>query len=153
MKLSAHEDITAPIDEVFAGVTDIAAFERAALRRGLSVTRLDGDGAPGVGSHWEVGFDYRGRRRVAQTQITGWNPNHGAIFVTIAEGLRCVGELDLTPLARERTRLHLTLDLRPETFRARLLLQSLRLAKSSLSRRFRSKVSELARQIESGSGS
>ena len=152
MKLSAREDIAAPIDEVFARVTDVAALERAALRRGFTVTRFDGEGAPGVGANWEVGFGYRGKRRVAQTQITGWNPEHGAVFVIIVDGLRSVGELDLTPLARERTRLHLTLDLHPETFRARLLLQSLKLAKSNLSQRFKSKVSGLARQIEAGRG-
>ncbi|MDJ1006450.1 MAG: SRPBCC family protein [Paracoccaceae bacterium] len=148
MKLSAREDIAAPIDVVFAAITDFAALERQALRRGFDVTRLDSDALPGLGARWEVGFDYRGHRRSTLTEITGWTPDQGVVFATVGEGLRGTGEVDLIRLAKARTRLHMGVDIRPETFRARLLLQSLKLAKPGLSRRFKEKIAALARQIE-----
>lgn len=150
MKFSAREDIAASIDDVFCAVTDVDAFERAALRRGLDVTRLDGDGPPGEGACWDVGFDLRGQRRQAQTTITGWDPEQGVTFFAASDGLRADGLVDLTPLAKARTRLLVSVDLRPETFRARLLLQSLKLARSNLEHRFKSKIAGFARQIEGG---
>lgn len=151
MKLSAREDIAAPMAHVFEAVTDIAALERAALRRGIDVVRVDGGGGPpGVGAAWDLGFDYRGARRRARTEITGWNPGEQVLFVAEGEGVRAMGEIDLTALAKARTRLVVGLDLRPETLRARLLLQSFRLARTALLARFRDRVAEYARKIENG---
>ena len=41
MKFSTREDIEAPVDHVFAEVSDFAGFERRALRHGADITRLD----------------------------------------------------------------------------------------------------------------
>lgn len=150
MKLTAREDIAAPMEHVFEAVTDIAALERAALRRGIDVVRVDGGGPPGVGSAWDLRFDYRGARRRARTEITGWNPGEQVLFMAEGEGVRAMGEIDLTALAKARTRLVVGLDLRPETLRARLLLQSFRLARTALLARFRDRVAEYARKIENG---
>lgn len=147
MKLTAREDVNASLDAVFAAVTDVPALERQALRRGLSVTRLDAQETVGVGSRWEVAFDYRGHRRVTLSEVTLWDPAQGVAFVTEADGLRGIGLVDLTRLAKERTRLEVSVDIRPETFRARLLLQSLKLAKSGLQGRFRKKVAEYVSRI------
>jgi len=43
MEFTAREDVEAPIAYVFAQVTDFAAFERQALRRGAEVRRRDGE--------------------------------------------------------------------------------------------------------------
>jgi len=152
MRISAREDISAPIESVFAAVTDIAAIERQALRRGLDVTRLDGTGPPDVGARWEVEFTYQDRRRRALTEITGWDSGQQVLFVTETDGLRGLGEVDLTRLAKARTRLHFAITIRPETFRGRVFLQSLKLVKSGLSQRFRDRVEAFARQIEAGNG-
>lgn len=148
MRFSAREDVAAPIDEVFAALTDFPRLERQALRRGIDVARLDDLSEPGVGMMWRIGFDIRGRRRVAQTELTELADGRRLSFFTQVSGLNCPGTVELTALSKTKTRVHVTLDLRPQTLTARMMLQGLKLAKSSLSDRFKARVARLARDIE-----
>ncbi|MEL7026376.1 MAG: SRPBCC family protein [Pseudomonadota bacterium] len=152
MKFSAREDVSAPIADVFSRVSDFDAHERQALRRGFDIERKDRLTAPGVGMNWRVAFDYRGRRRNSETTITRFEPSTRIDFLTKVQGLECTGELDLTRLSATKTRMHVTLDLKPKTFRARVFLQGLKLAKSALTKRFKGRVARFARQIEAGYG-
>ena len=63
MKSSTREDIEAPIDYVYARVTDFQGFERQALRRGADVQRIDGGSAIRLGAAWDVAFKFRGKDR------------------------------------------------------------------------------------------
>lgn len=56
MKFSTREDIDLPIDQVFAQVSDLDQFERAALRRGVKIRRMDDSAQPKVGMAWEMDF-------------------------------------------------------------------------------------------------
>ena len=62
MKFSTTEDIAAPAEAVFDAFCDFASFERAAMRRGAEVQRLDHMAVPGVGMAWHAPFDMRGQR-------------------------------------------------------------------------------------------
>ena len=48
MKFSTREDIEAPIEHVWAQISNFDAFERQALRRGAEIARSDSQGAPGL---------------------------------------------------------------------------------------------------------
>lgn len=148
MKFSAREDVGAGVDAVFAALTDFENFERQALRRGIDVERRDTLAVPGVGMSWLIGFSFRGKRRSAETTLTTYEVAERIEFQTRTGGFQCQGEVDLTKLGRSKTRLHVAVDIRPKTFRARMFLQALRLAKSSLSARFKSRVARFARQVE-----
>ena len=56
--------------------------------------------------------------------------------------------IDLMALAARRTRLNITVDLQPRTIGARLILQSMRLAKARLNRRFAERVAQFCTEIE-----
>ena len=56
--------------------------------------------------------------------------------------------MQLTPLSPKRTRLGVEVDLKPKTLSARLLVQSLKLAKSNLTKRFKLKVADYAKTME-----
>ncbi|MCI2399424.1 SRPBCC family protein [Aliiroseovarius subalbicans] len=148
MKLSTREDVAAPIDAVFRAVSDFDGFERAALRRGAEVARTDTLSAPGVGMTWAAQFPYRNRERKADLRLANYDPPHGLELFSKVSGIEAVVAIDLVALSRTRTRMNLSIDLRPKTIPARLMIQSMKLAKSNLTKRFQKRVAGFAQDIE-----
>lgn len=147
MKFSAREDIEAPIGTVYSAVTDFDGFERQLLRRGIDVTR-DEACPPGlVGARWNARFAWRGRRQALEAELIAIDEGQGYAIESRSGGIVCMAVVDLVALSKARTRLFVSLDLKPTTLSARLFVQSLRLAKRSLNRRFESRVAEFAAGI------
>jgi hypothetical protein len=148
MEFTSKEDIEAPIEHVFAEITDFTRFERAALRRGADVQRTDSLKAPGVGMSWRAKFKLRGRMRDLALRLADYDPPNGikvAAEATTLEGRMTVG---LIALSRARTRLTVDLTLEPRTLAGRLIVQSLKLARGNMSKRFRLRVAEYAMDVE-----
>jgi len=148
MNFSAKEDIEAPIEVVFAQVTDFEALERAALRRGAEVQRTDTLHKPGVGMGWTAAFMARGRMRQLDIRMTAFEPQHALRFHSVAQGLESELKIDLVALSRGRTRLSINLELKPRTISARLLVQSLKLARTNLNKKFHLRMADYARELE-----
>lgn len=148
MQFSAKEDIEAPIDFVFQQIADFNAHERSALRRGAEVQRLDNLSAPGPGMAWDSAFDLRGRRRELQIELTTYDPPNGLVVSSRSPNMGGQMEIDLVALSRGRSRMSVQIDMAPKTLSARLLVQSLKLARKSLSKRFRARVAAYAEDIE-----
>lgn len=146
MKFSAREDIEAPIDHVFQIVTDFDAFERQALRRGADVKRLD-QGPYTVGSAWDVSFTFRGKERRLKATLTRMEPQ-GLLIDAVSPNLEGNSVIELVPLSPARTRLAVSIEMKAKTLTARLMLQSLKLAKASLNQRFKKRVADFAEDIE-----
>ena len=148
MQFSAKEDIAAPIEFVFRQVSDFQSFERSALRRGAEVQRMDTLTRVGVGMAWDIAFTLGGRRREVQMELTEYAPPTGMIFSSRAPSMGGHLAVDLVALSRGRTRMSLEIELKPKTLSARLLVQSLKLARSNLSRRLRKRVADYAEELE-----
>ena len=138
----------APIDTVFAAVSDFGKFERAALRRGADVARVDNLTAPGTGMTWHTRFKYRGKARGVTSELIEYDLPERMSVDSQTGGLSGKLSVQLIALSPRRTRMMLQLDLKPKTLSARLFLQTLRLAKTTLNRRFKRGVAEFAREIE-----
>ena len=148
MRFTSREDVHVPIEEVFAAITDFRAFERQLLNRGATVQRRDPAERPQVGSIWDVGFTFRGRRRVVVATLSQIeHPNLLAIDLAV-DGLTGIFKVELLPLSRQKTRMSIALDLSASTLSARLLLQSLKLAKANLTRRFKVRTADFALSLE-----
>ncbi len=147
MKFSTREDIEAPIDHVFEQVSDFIGFERRALRHGADVVRLD-DGPVQEGSSWNIAFQFRGRERRMQSQLAAYDPPNGYLITTMSDGMTITSNVDLVALSPGRTRVAVAIDLRAKTLTARLLLQSMKLAKTKLTKRFKARVLEYAEDVE-----
>ena len=148
MKFSTREDIEVPIERVFAAATDFDNFERLILRRGGSIQRQDDRTTPGVGMRWSVGFKFRGRKRQAEAEVVQFDPHEDFSIESKSGGVLIYMDLSLVELSPTRTRLILGVDLKPKSMSARLLLQSMKLAQSSLTTKFKMRVSEFAHKIE-----
>jgi uncharacterized protein YndB with AHSA1/START domain len=148
MRFSTREDIEAPMEKVFAAVTDFDGFERQALRRGAEVTRQDTLGHTGVGSAWKFSFGYRGKPRTVEAKLVEFDAPNGFRADTSSGGMRGALAIDLLALSPNRTRLQVSIDLSATSLSSRLLLQSLKFAKANLSKRFSNRVWQFAQDIE-----
>lgn len=149
MKFSSKEDIEAPIGEVFVVLADFESFERSAIRRGIEVQRVgEHPSAPTAGMAWDVAFSVRNKRRETTVTLTRCEPPVEMRFEAAGAGLDGIMEIELLALSPKRTRLAVSLELTPHTMSARLFVQSLKLAKSNLNKRFKLKVADFARAIE-----
>lgn len=148
MKFTAQEDIEASIDHVFSQVSDFAALERSALRRGAEVQRVVDLPEPGPGMKWDTAFMLRGKRREMTIELVEFDRPNGMVMISTSPNTSGRMVLDLVALSRGRTRLNLTIDVAPKTLAARLVFQSLKLARGNLNRKFRKRIAEFARDLE-----
>lgn len=148
MKLSSRQDIEAPAAFVFDALNDFQAWERAALRRGADVARTDKMKAIAPGLSWLIKFAYRGKDRQLALRLT--QLEHPSMMGFFGSGASLDGQadIDLMALAARRTRMSVSVDVRPRTIGARLVLQSLRLAKTRINRRFAERVALFCTEIE-----
>ncbi len=148
MELSAREDIEAPLDRVFAQLTDFEAIERQALRRGVEVQRTDTLAGPAAGMSWKATFRFRGKSRAADVIMSGYAPPDQLVFDSVTGGLETHTTIECVALSRGRTRISIVTLLQPKTLSARLLVQSLKLAKSSINKKFKNRMAVLAKDLE-----
>jgi carbon monoxide dehydrogenase subunit G len=148
MKLSGRTDIGAPVAFVFAALSDFEAWERAAMRRGADIHRTDKLRAPGAGMTWQARFAWRGRERQLQVRLTKLQPT---LQLTLDfDGPSVEGNLniELVELSAKRTRMLMQVDLKPRTLAARLFIQSMKLAKGRVQRKYDARLQSVARDIE-----
>jgi hypothetical protein len=148
MIFTTREDIEAPIDFVFAQVSDFVALERMILRRGGEVQRRVDRVPAATGMVWDASFDMRGKLRQVEMTLVRFEPPAVMRFEAVSKAL--VGDLlvELVALSRARTRLALTGELKPQTLSARLMVQSLKLTRGNVSKRFEMRVASYAKDLE-----
>ncbi|RVV97456.1 SRPBCC family protein [Mesobaculum littorinae] len=148
MKFSTRQDIAAPQQSVFEAVTDVDSFERQVMRRGVDLERVSGPGAPGMGLAWTARVPFRGTTRKVEAKVTAFDAPEKFALRGVSEGIDIDFTVELMALSRTHTRMFVASELKPLTFSARLMVQSLKLAKGSLNRRFAKRVEDYAATIE-----
>ena len=148
MRFSAKEDIDAPIADVFDMLSDMERYEQSAQRRGARVRRTSDPSVTGLGMTWDMEFDLRGHRRQMDLEMVTFDAPHQMKMTATSPNLGSDFVLDLAPLSPQRTRVTVTLDLHAKNLAARLLIQSVKLAKASLTKQFKLRVAEYAKEIE-----
>ncbi len=148
MNFTGKEDIEKPIDEVFAAVTDHDAFEKQVMRRGYEISRTDTLAKAGAGMAWKMRFPIRGQMRDVTAKVAAFEPPEQVAFGITIGGLDAVVKIDLIALSKMRTRMNLDIELMPRTITARVLVQSLRLRRASLTQQLRRRMGDFAKQVE-----
>ena len=126
MKFSAQEDLKLPQADVFARLSNFDTFERIALKRNVRVSQISQNNPNEDTLGWNCKFKVRGRLRDVEIRLI---------------------EFDVIPLSRVQTRIQVVSVLEPKTLAARLLVQSMKLARSKFNQRFKSRVGKLAEFI------
>ncbi|MDB5658414.1 MAG: hypothetical protein JWS10_1029 [Cypionkella sp.] len=152
MRLATKQDIEAPIADVFRILSDFESWERSAMRRGAEVSRTDKLRSPGAGMQWAARFLYRSKPRDMQLELTQIESPSLLRFAAISKSIEAVASIELMSLGAKRTRMHLVMEVSPRSLTARLFLQSLRLARARIDRKFDQRVAQLAAEIETRAG-
>ncbi len=148
MKLSTQQDIEAPIEKVFAAVSDFDKFEKTLMQRGAKIERADALDAPAPGMAWDINFGFRGRQREAKATIEELSGPDTVKAVAVSSGVHGYLDVELKAISEDRTRMKVGLDMRPKTLPARVLIQSLKLAQGKIKTRFKNRVANFAKDIE-----
>lgn len=153
MKFSSREDIEVPAEFLFGQLTDFPAFERSAVRRGADLRRVSGEGgdksaAIGVGDGWEASFRWRGRSRSLRLVLSELMPPDSLALAGNSESFELAVKATVIALSPRRSRLLGELEVKPRGFKARVLLQSARLGKAALDRRYAEGLREFAHEVE-----
>lgn len=148
MKFATKKDIEAPLDQVWEALSDFEGWERAAMRRGADVARTDKLRQPGVGMSWQGRFVYRGKERKADVKLTEMVQKSVLGFSGQSAAIEADARVELIEMSAKRTRLHVTMEVKPRSLGARLFLQSLRLARAKVDRKFETRVAAMAQDLE-----
>lgn len=147
MKFSTRHDTDLPPDRLFDLVSDFPRLEKLLMRRGASVRRIDPSAEPGVGMAWEVGFDWRGRRRDLRLDLTRFDRPETVALSGQGESFSLRFTMTVIALTRQKSRLMAELELRPQNMRARLILQTAKLGKTQLDQRYHKQVVRLIEDL------
>jgi carbon monoxide dehydrogenase subunit G len=148
MILASKHDIEAPSADVFKALTDFDHWERASLRRGADVHRTDDLTKLGVGMQWQTRFAFRGKTRDVEVLLRELAAKQLIVFNAKSKMIEGDIRFEIVEMSTKRTRLNVTVDIKPVTLGARLFLQSLRLARQRVDKKFSQRVAQLALDIE-----
>jgi hypothetical protein len=118
------------------------------MRRGAEVARVDSLTRIGPGMTWSTQFQYRGKDRKATIRLDAIKPTSSLALTGMSRLFDGVMVINLLDLAAKRTRIEVRLEVKPKTIAARLLIQSLRLARARVERTFSQRVAQLSIEIE-----
>lgn len=143
MKFSTRVNADITADQLFARVTDFGRLERILIRNNVRVSRIDPADEPGSGMAWKLAFDWRGKSHKLRLDVRRFDRPD----VMLIEGISDIFDLTITAtvfgLTQNRSRLIFETEIRPRNMRARVLLQTARLAKGRLDKRFEKRINAL----------
>ena len=114
---------------VWARFTDFSGFEEDARGRGAILNRVGNWTQTVQGVEWRGEVTVRGKSRPITAKVTQLVPQELCIVDSRIGGMNCHQEIIFVPLSTTVTRVALMLDLSADTLTARLLLQTMKLAR------------------------
>ncbi|WP_284165312.1 SRPBCC family protein [Frigidibacter sp. SD6-1] len=148
MRLTSKTDIDATPEALFAAMTDLDWIEGLARRGGVRLERLSGAGPMGRGSSWQAVFRLRGKDRTVVSRIEAHEPPRRLLLSGETVSFSFLVEPTLIPLSRQVTRLALSVEIKPLTFGARVMIQTLKIGKSRLQQRLDRRLETAGRMLK-----
>lgn len=148
MKFKVSEDVDAPQAMVWARFTDFSGFENDARGRGATLTRLGNWTETAQGVEWRGEVTVRGKSRPITAKVTQLVPQEMCIVESRIGGMNCHHEMSFIALSGAVTRVGLVLDLSADTLTARLLLQTMKLARGRVLQRLQGILARQGNVVE-----
>jgi hypothetical protein len=147
VKLTATEDISAPIGHVFTQLCQADRLEQMVRKRGGKVARTP-QGPIAAGTCWDAAIMFRGNPRNLAFTLAELDTPERMVFAGKSDGMDLGVVIELVALSPHTTRLSVETEARPRTLAARLLMQSAKLARGMMLTRYRKRIADFAAQIE-----
>jgi len=147
MKFSTRIDTDLSAERLFEAIGDFDALERMLIGRGATVSRIDPSKEPGMTMGWNVGFDWRGKPRDMRLAVTRFDRPEQMTMAGRSSALDLTINATVVALSRIKSRLIFETEVKPRNMKARLMLQTAKLGKSQLDRRFQRRVEEFVSQM------
>lgn len=147
MNFTSKQDINAPTAHVFAQLSDFDFFESYAMRLGAQVERMDVFTQPQPGMCWSIKGHFRGKDRDMELTLDSYYPPDTLSYLCVTNSLNAMIDFDIIPLSRSESRLKVSVDVKAKGISARVALQSAKLAKKSLDRKFDARMHSFAAAI------
>jgi len=145
MRFVTDEVIPRPAEEVWVGLADFAGIEAAARARGVEARRIPGTEGPEP--VWTAEVPFRGRDRHVEVAVARMTPPLVLDYRISGSQLVSTLRFGLEEVAAGRTRLAVTLEVGAEGVSGRMLLQSLKLVRATLLKRFRKRIGDYAQYL------
>ncbi|MDA0186800.1 SRPBCC family protein [Roseicyclus sp.] len=148
MKFKVSEDVDAPQEMVWARFTDFSGFEEDARGRGAILNRVGNWTQTVQGVEWRGEVTVRGKSRPITAKVTQLVPQELCIVDSRIGGMNCHQEIIFVPLSTTVTRVALMLDLSADTLTARLLLQTMKLARGRVLQKLQGVLARQGNAVE-----
>ncbi|MBV1863751.1 MAG: SRPBCC family protein [Rhodobacteraceae bacterium] len=152
MHFTSVQDINAPLEYVFKQISDFDSYEAYAMRIGANVERRDQLVQKQAGMCWHFDGELRGKNRQIDIELHEYTPTKQIKLGFETAGLDAVATIEVIALTVKQTRMKVTVDMKARSISARLVMQSAKLAKNSLNRKFNHKVWTYANYIQGTTG-
>ena len=96
---------------------------------------------------WLIGFDFRGRSRELALELTEYQPPEVIQFKGSSDQFDLGLRMTVVALTRTKSRLIFETDAQPRGMKARLLLQTAKLGKPQLDRKFAERISDFVNSL------
>ncbi|MBD9529456.1 MULTISPECIES: hypothetical protein [Paracoccus] len=146
MKFSTREDTDISADELFAAVSDFPKIERLLLRKGAMVRRTGTNGT----NAWTIGFDWRGKQRDVDLAVQSITPPERIELAGKSDMFELGVVMTVVALTPTKSRLIFEADVRPRGMKARLLLQTAKLSRAQIDRKFAQRIGDFVGRAATG---
>ena len=148
MKLTAKTDLDVPISFVYACLADHQFWEREAQGRGIEVRRPADMPPSGPGAGWLLRLPFRGKVVSVLMQLIEAVRDDRQVYDLQSKTIGGSLVLSVMALSPRTTRLNLGVDIGAKTMGARLMLNTMRLAKGRAQARLEARLQQMAAQIQ-----
>lgn len=148
MKFKVSEDVDAPRSMVWDRLTDFSTVEQDARGRGATITRVGNWTDTAEGVEWRGEVTVRGKVRPLSAKVARLVPEEMCLIESRIGGMACVYEMSFVALTPEVTRVSVVLDLSAQTLTARLILQTMKLARGRVMQRLQGMIARQGNAVE-----